>query len=132
VVRSSSPALLLALLWCAGTAAPASAIPDLQGIRVVRAASDDPSAFCADFRLTDRQAAHALTRARKISRQDYLERFDFLPCFVEGTLRYHHRTMHWEIRAGGNATITADDGSVVFLGCESCRNDFGRTQPKGR
>jgi hypothetical protein len=120
------PGSFISLLITGYISTPAVAISDLQGIQVVGAKSDDPAAFCADFNLTNREASRALKKAQEINKHDYLEHFDFLPCFVTGTGRLHHSPIRWEIRAGGNGTITTSDGTMIFLGCERCKASFGR------
>jgi len=116
----------ISLLTAGYISTPAAAVGDLQQIQVVGAKSDDATAFCADFNLTNREASRVLKAAQEITRHDYLEHFDFLPCLVTGTGRLRDSPIHWEIRAGGNGTITKSDGTVIFLGCEKCKESFGR------
>ena len=107
----------------------ALALPGLDHVNVLTAGTDQAHSFCADFRLTEAQATSALHEARTITKGNYLDRFDWLPCFVRGTARASGKTVEWEFRAGGNGTLTYADGHRVFLGCDGCRKRFGRSAP---
>jgi hypothetical protein len=54
-----------------------------------------------------------------------LQQFEFLPYYVQGTARLGGGVVRWEMRAGGNGTITTADGEVIYLGCEVCARTFG-------
>jgi hypothetical protein len=106
-------------------AAPAFSFDGLRDIHVIKVASDEPGAFCADFLLSNRQAAATLRQATRITAEQYLQQFAFLPCYVQGTARLGDEAVAWEIRAGGNGTITTAYGKVIYLGCAGCERTFG-------
>jgi hypothetical protein len=115
-------AALGATVACAG---PAAALEGLREIHVTEVAADVAGAFCADFLLSNRQAAATLGQATRITQEQYLQQFEFLPCYVRGTARLGGDPVAWEIRAGGNGTITTVDGEVIYLGCAECERTFG-------
>ena len=106
-------------------AAPAFSFEGLRDVHVTNVAADAPAAFCADFLLSNAQAAAALKRAARITQEQYLQQFHFLPCYVRGTAQLGGDPVQWEIRAGGNGTIMTADDEVIYLGCESCARTFG-------
>lgn len=111
---------------------PVAAFDGLSVVQVVEAGSDQPAAFCADFNLSGREAASVLRKSKKITSQEYLEEYLFLPCYVKGTARLGHDLVEWMIRAGGNVVITKADGTEIYLGCQSCKKSFGARQKKGK
>ncbi len=89
------------------------------------AGSDQPGAFCEDFKLSTPQAKSVLRKARPITSEEYLEGYLYLPCYVKGTANFHGRPSQWKIRAGGNISVTQNDGAEFYLGCKSCAKSFG-------
>jgi hypothetical protein len=115
----------VALAAAIAAASPAAAFDRVHDVHVLEVGADEANAFCADFLLSNRQATLALKQSRRITTEQYLEQFDFLPCYVQGTARLGDAPVTWELRAGGNGTITRADGEVIYLGCESCAQTFG-------
>lgn len=111
-----------AMLACAS---PAAALEGLSDVHVRKVGADEAGAFCADFLLSNRAAALSLEQSARVTQEQYLQQFDFLPCYVQGTARLDDAPVTWEMRAGGNGTITTADGEVLYLGCESCAQTFG-------
>lgn len=119
----SAGVLALSVMLLLG--APAAALDGLRDVHVQRVGADEPNAFCAGFLLSNGQAARALQQSVQITREQYLQRFQFLPCYVQGTAQLGADPVAWEIRAGGNGTIMTADGKVVHLGCAECERTFG-------
>ena len=119
----SAGVLALSVMLLLG--APAAALDGLRDVHVQRVGADEPNAFCADFLLSNRQAAAALQQAARITREQYLQQFEFLPCYVRGTAELGGDPVAWEMRAGGNGTIMNADGKVIYLGCAECERTFG-------
>ena len=117
------------LLFGAGCQA-ASELKQVSDVHVLQARSSEQGAFCADFRLTDAAAADSLHNAREISKQQYDQDYDYLPCWVSGTAKAGDRAIEWELRAGGNGLVRDARGTVIYIGCEACRESFGRNAPK--
>ena len=115
----------MALAALVVAAAPAAAFEGLRDVQVVKVADDEAGAFCAGFLLSNRAAALSLQQSNRITQEQYLQQFDFLPCYVQGTARLGSDRVQWEMRAGGNGTITKADGEVVYLGCDDCARAFG-------
>ena len=99
---------------------------DMNKVRVVQTGSDQPKAFCAEFHLSQIEAAEILRKSRLITAVEYLQDFEFLPCFVKGLAFLGREEVEWEIRAGGNIRLKKDDGEDIFLGCDECKTTFGR------
>jgi len=115
----------LALAAALAAPSPAAALEGVRDVHVIAVGADTPDAFCADFLLSNRQAAQALQQSRRVTPEQYLQQFDFLPCYVRGTARLAGDPVRWELRAGGNGTITAADGRVIAIGCPRCAQSFG-------
>lgn len=107
------------------SAAPAAAFEGLRDVRVLKVAADEAGAFCAGFLLSNRAAALSLRQSNRITQEQYLHQFDFLPCYVQGTAHLGSAPVQWEMRAGGNGTITEADGELIYLGCNACAQTFG-------
>jgi hypothetical protein len=107
------------------SASPALSYEGLRDVHVLKVAADEPGAFCADFLLSKRQAALSLEQSSRVTQEQYLQQFEFLPCYVQGTARLGGGLVQWEMRAGGNGTITTADGEVIYLGCEDCARTLG-------
>ncbi|WP_445366525.1 hypothetical protein ACH5Y9_14325 [Methylomonas sp. BW4-1] len=106
----------------------AFAIDGFTQVRVAMAGIDQPGAFCEDFKLSTPQAKSVLRKARPITSAEYLESYPYLPCYVQGTANFHGRLSKWTIRAGGNISVTQDDGVEFYLGCKSCAKSFGSSR----
>jgi hypothetical protein len=109
--------------------APAAALEGALDVHVLEVGADEAGAFCADFLLSNREAARALKQSRRITQEQYLQEFDFLPCYVRGTALLAGDVVRWELRAGGNGTIAMPDGRVIPIGCPRCAQSLGADQP---
>ena len=69
------------------SASPALSYEGLRDVHVLKVAADEPGAFCADFLLSKRQAALSLEQSSRVTQEQYLQQFEFLPCYVQGTAR---------------------------------------------
>ena len=122
VIRWMGGPALAAVL---AAASPAAALDGVNGVHVIEVGADEAGAFCADFLLSSRQAALALEQSRRITQEQYLQQFDFLPCYVRGIARLAGDLVRWELRAGGNGTIETPRGRLIPLGCPACVQWFG-------
>src|SRR5690606_16921292 len=85
--------------------------------------SDEPSSLCANFSLTNDQATQLLNRAKPITPQQLHDHYNYLPCYVKGTvIRSGEGTMScdYTIRAGGTAELVCDDGQGYIYACDTC------------
>jgi len=120
-------ASLLALAGCA-TAPPMGAA--LDEVRIDSRGADPGGDFCADFALTAAQARYFLARSVVVTARQQHDDWDILPCYVRGTARSASGLWHWEIRAGGTATLETPAGDAELRGCSDCDAVLGR--PAGR
>jgi hypothetical protein len=118
---------LLAIICLPLSPREAAALDDLRAVAIVASGSDEADAFCSDFTLTPVEAMRALRAAKRVTKPAYLDAYDWLPCYVRGTAVIAGAGIQWELRAGGNGTLSYADGSTVFVGCEVCRRSFGAT-----
>ena len=66
--------------------------------------------------MTEPEVRAFLARAAVVTPREMHDHFDWFPCFVHGTLSTAAGLLDWRIRAGGLATMTLPDGSLVELG----------------
>jgi hypothetical protein len=67
---------------------------------------------CADFNLTNREAATFLRRASVITAREVHDYFDYAPCFVTGSASFLGKPVTWVIRAGGSGYLESIDGAL--------------------
>ena len=85
--------------------------------------SEEQDSFCADFKLTQNQAAAFFNRGKEIDATTMHDNYDWLNCFVEGKL--NNKTLEFEnctysIQAGGTANIVCAEGKSYLWACDSC------------
>ena len=100
-----------------------SAGPGIE-IRVGRAGTDAPNAFCEDFRLTAAQVRSFFDRAIVMTAGEIHDSFDWLPCWVDGEIVEGGTIRTWRIRPTGIAEVRGPDGVVVLYGCKNCEDIF--------
>jgi hypothetical protein len=119
----------LAAVVCLALSCPAAvALTGLQDVAVLGSGTDEAGAFCSDFTLTAAQARSALQAAQPIARTTFLNKYEWLPCYVRGKARIAGATILWELRAGGNGTFSFRDGNQHYIGCAGCRRRFGASR----
>ena len=116
-------ASLLALAGCA-TAPPMGVA--LDEVRIDSRGTEAGGDSCADFALTAAQARYFLARSVVVSARQQHDDWDVLPCYVRGTARSASGVWHWEIRAGGTATLETPAGDTELRGCSDCDAVLGR------
>ena len=101
-------------------------IKNLTNIQITEIGSEEKDAFCAAFKLNEQQVAVYFSEADEITSRDIHDEYDWLPCFVRGTLQSDGSVYSWEIRAGGTAELTSTKtGEVTWYGCKKCNGLFG-------
>lgn len=85
--------------------------------------SEQKDSFCADFNLTQTQAAVFFNRGKEIDATTMHDNYDWLNCYVEGKL--NNKTLGFEnctysIQAGGTANIVCEEGKAYLWACDSC------------
>lgn len=122
--------LAASLLALAGCATPPPMGAALDEVRIDSRGFEAGGDFCADFALTAAQARYFLARSVVVSARQQHDGWDVLPCYVRGTARSASGVWHWEIRAGGTATLETPAGDTELRGCSDCEAVLGR--PAGR
>ena len=118
---------LLALAGCATPQLPGAALDE---VRIDSRGFEAGGDACADFSLTAAQARYFLARSVVVTSRQQHDNWDVLPCYVRGTARSASGVWHWEIRAGGTATLETPAGDSELRGCSDCDAVLGR--PAGR
>ena len=114
---------LLALAGCA-TAPPMGVA--LDEVRIDSRGTEAGGDSCADFTLTAAQARYFLARSVVVTARQQHDDWDILPCYVRGTARSASGVWHWEIRAGGTATLETPAGDTELRACSDCDAVLGR------
>lgn len=86
--------------------------------------TDKPSSMCEGFRLTAAQAKKFFEKSAPISEKTLHDEYDYLPCWVEGTVTGFGQPSKWKIRPIGIGEIRRPDGSVELRGCKKCDDLF--------
>ena len=120
---------LLALAGCASEPLPAVALDE---VRIDSRGFESGGDFCADFTLTAAQARYFLARSVVVSARQQHDTWEVLPCYVRGTARSASGVWHWEIRAGGTATLETPAGDTELRGCSDCDAVLGRRAGRRR
>jgi hypothetical protein len=102
-----------------------TACPRGDQIRITGAGTDEPGAFCSDFRLNEAQARAFFAKAKPITAEQMNREFTWLPCYVEGTIaRGGGNPVKFRIRAIGIGEIFLGGEKREWLGCKDCDRLF--------
>ena len=124
--------LAAATLILAGCASAPVVGAALDEVRIETRGMDAGGEACADFSLTAAQARYFLARSVVVTAAQQREGWDVLPCYVRGTARSASGVWHWEIRAGGTATLETPAGDPELRACTGCEIVLGRPSGKQR
>lgn len=109
-------------------AACASQTAKFSNANVTTQGSDKPNNLCQNFKLTNQEAHTFFTKAKEVSAIAIHNEYDYLPCYVKGTISRkgssEHSTCDFSIRAGGTAELACNGEEVKFYGCKTCDNLF--------
>lgn len=119
-------ALSLLLLLCTLLSGCSCMSPTerLTEVKVTGHGTDAGGEFCSDFNLDEAQARQFFEQAAVLDAGELHNRFDTLPCYVQGTARLQGAAADWTIRAGGTAEVHSAS-SDLLLGCNTCGELFG-------
>ena len=81
--------------------------------------TEEENAFCKDFSLDAQQVQAFLDKSKFIDAKAMHDKYDHLPCYVYGTLRYKNNNCSWEIRAGGTGLIQCPQQEYI-IACDEC------------
>jgi len=129
-MQRSLPTLAALALFAAGCATAPPMGAALDEVHIDSRGAEAGGDSCADFALTAAQARYFLARSVVVSARQQHDDWDILPCYVRGTARSASGVWHWEIRAGGTATLETPAGDTELRACSDCDAVLGR--PAGR
>jgi hypothetical protein len=116
---------ILIVASCAKISESKRSIKNLKNIQITETGSEEKDAFCEAFKLNEHQVAVYFSEADEITSKVIHDEYDWLPCFVRGTLTSDDSVYRWEIRAGGTAELTSiKTGEVTWYGCKKCNGLF--------
>ena len=92
----------------------------ITNIQVLEKGADSSIAFCKDFSLTSKQAIDFFKRSREVEINEFHNNYEYLPCYVKGTLNKNNKECKFTIRAGGTAELTCNDKTGYLYVCDSC------------
>lgn len=72
-----------------------------------------------DVDLSHQEAHQFFQLAKKVSRKEVHDHYDYAPCYIEGTLKYQDEICQWQIRAGMTGSITCKGKAHTFA-CDQC------------
>lgn len=123
MVKQLSFFILLTLMGCsASTPSKPSIVVD--NIHIQDVGSDPGGEICEGFSLDASQVKHFFSQAQNITFKQLHDEFDYLPCFVKGTLIQQGQSCSFSIRAGATAELSCSDGTQSFYACTACDNLF--------
>ncbi|MEJ5278060.1 hypothetical protein WH299_02145 [Pseudomonas sp. MYb541] len=110
-------------VW-ASLAGCAASPPDIDNIAISGFHSEEPERCRpSDVTLDERQVASFFKRAEPIDARTLHDEYDWAPCYLEGTLRFHGEACAWRVRAGATGEIDCPITEQYF-GCKSCGDLF--------
>jgi len=113
------PALLLFLHGCSLLKS------DINDINILNTGSDTVNSFCSDFSLTNLQALEFIEKSREVEINEFHNNYEYLPCYVKGTLIKGNKKCSFTMRAGGTVELSCDDESGYLYVCDSCNKLLG-------
>ena len=82
----------------------------------------------SDVPLDNGAAAEFFRRAKLVDGRTLHDHYNYAPCFVEGTLKYHSNSCEWRIRAGATGEIRCGQQERLFA-CDDCDDLFAPKSP---
>jgi hypothetical protein len=86
--------------------------------------SDEPNGLCQNFKPTNEEVQAFFAKAKQVSAMEIHNQYDYLPCYVKGTILRNDQTCDFSIRAGGTAELACNGEEITFYGCKTCDNLF--------
>lgn len=113
----------LSLIGCSATTATKLAT-EFSHIQILQVGMDQGGEFCKDFTLTNEQVGQYFKQAQRVTFKQLHDQYDYLPCFVKGTLQRQDHACEFSIRAGATAELTCSNDQQFFYACTTCNNLF--------
>ena len=82
-----------------------------------------------DVDLSNIEVTHFFQQAREVEHKTLHDYYNYAPCAIEGTLKYHQQNCNWEVRAGATGHIQC--GEVYrYFACDDCEALFKASETK--
>ena len=116
--------LLMLLSGCSHS--HTSYINNVEDIVISRFQSEEPQSCRPSDVLLDRnQVRDFFQRAATIDSRTLHDRYEWAPCYLEGTLKYQGQACTWQVRAGATGVIECPALEQYFA-CDECDDLFVR------
>ena len=113
----------LSLIGCSATTATKLAT-EFSHIQILQVGMDQGGEFCKDFTLTNNQVEQYFKQVEEVTFKQLHDHYDYLPCFVKGTLQRQTKVCEFSIRAGATAELNCSNDKQYFYVCTTCENFF--------
>ena len=123
MVKNIIVLMALGMVGCA-VSSPTKPVTEFSNILIQRVGMDQGGEFCKDFTLTHEQVGQYFKQAQEVTFKQFHDQYDYLPCFVEGTLRRQDQACEYSIRAGATAELNCSNEQQYFYACTTCNNLF--------
>ena len=118
-------ALFVALnLMACSASLPTKPASGFSGIHIRDVGADQGGEFCKNFTLTNDQVDQYFRLAKEVTFKQLHDQYDYLPCFVKGTLLRQTQACEFSIRAGATAELNCHNDKQFFYVCTQCNNLF--------
>lgn len=120
---SRTKLMMLVVVVATVTACASTEKRSFDNVRLTGFGSDRPDSLCENFRLTQAQAGQFLNRVRPINARQMHDHYNYLPCFVKGTVTrigQSHEICDLIIRAGGTVELSCEGGQTYLYACDTC------------
>jgi hypothetical protein len=100
--------------------------PDLESIVISSFQSQEPeSCRSSDVPLDPSRVRAFFQRASKIDSRTLHDRYEWAPCYLEGSLKYNGQVCTWQVRAGATGVVQCPSAEQYFT-CEECSDLFAK------
>lgn len=123
MVKNTILLMALGLVGCAART-PSKPAAEFSSIHIQQVGTDQNGEFCKDFTLTNEQVGQYFRQAQRVTFKQLHDQYDYLPCFVKGTLQRQDHACEFSIRAGATAELTCSNDQQFFYACTTCNNLF--------
>ncbi|MCP4456574.1 MAG: hypothetical protein GY816_00885 [Cytophagales bacterium] len=94
----------------------------ITNIDVKETGTESGGEFCNKFSLSNLQATELIKASREVEINEFHNNYEYLPCFVKGSLNMGVKECNFTIRAGGTVEITCTDNTGYIFVCDSCEH----------
>ena len=100
--------------------------PDLESIVISSFQSQEPeSCRSSDVPLDPSRVQAFFQRASKIDSRTLHDRYEWAPCYLEGSLKHNGQVCMWQVRAGATGVVQCPSAEQYFT-CEECSDLFAK------